>query len=240
MPMRFNNLIISGLLFSFSLLLRLPFTSKLLYHWDSVQFALAIKDYNVVLHQPQPPGYILYVLLGRGANFFIHNANSALIALSIIFGAAAVVIVFQLGQLMFGKSAGLLAAALFIFSPTVWFYSEIALSDLPDAFMATSLAFFCYKGITESNKAFLYSLLAAAALGLSGGIRQPTLILLLPLLGFTLWYSAKGRGTIIISAAIAVLTLTTASWLIPMLILTGGLSQYLMALGDLAHRIGWL
>src|SRR5919198_1092555 len=44
---------------------RLPYRTRMLYNWDSVQFALALREYDVVKHQPHPPGYVLYVALGR-------------------------------------------------------------------------------------------------------------------------------------------------------------------------------
>jgi hypothetical protein len=43
---------------------RLPYRARMLYNWDAVQFALALSEYDVVKHQPHPPGYILYVALG--------------------------------------------------------------------------------------------------------------------------------------------------------------------------------
>ncbi len=49
-----------ALLFSFlALLLRIPFMSRFLYHWDSVNYALSLERYDVRLHQPHPPGYFL-------------------------------------------------------------------------------------------------------------------------------------------------------------------------------------
>ena len=47
-----------------TVLSRLPYRARMLYNWDSVQFALALGEYDVVKHQPHPPGYILYVALG--------------------------------------------------------------------------------------------------------------------------------------------------------------------------------
>jgi hypothetical protein len=55
-------------LFSLTLLTRVPFTSKFLYELDSVQYALGLQKYDVYLHQPQPPGYFLYVMAGRAVN----------------------------------------------------------------------------------------------------------------------------------------------------------------------------
>ncbi|MBI4245911.1 MAG: glycosyl transferase, partial [Candidatus Rokubacteria bacterium] len=51
-----------------AVLSRLPYRARMLYNWDAVQFALALREYDVVKHQPHPPGYILYVGLGRLVN----------------------------------------------------------------------------------------------------------------------------------------------------------------------------
>ena len=37
------------------LISRIPLTSKYLYEWDAVQFALALKEYDLAKHQPHPP-----------------------------------------------------------------------------------------------------------------------------------------------------------------------------------------
>ena len=44
-----------------TILSRIPFRSRYLFSWDSANFALALEHYNVAFHQPQPPGYPLYV-----------------------------------------------------------------------------------------------------------------------------------------------------------------------------------
>ena len=41
------------------LALHMPFRSQFAYHWDSAQFALAIKEYDIRLSQPHAPGYFL-------------------------------------------------------------------------------------------------------------------------------------------------------------------------------------
>src|SRR5439155_8397165 len=57
--------LLAGALGLLTVLSRLPYRARMLYNWDAVQFALALREYDVVKHQPHPPGYILYVGLGR-------------------------------------------------------------------------------------------------------------------------------------------------------------------------------
>ena len=48
-------------LFLGTVISRVPFRSHVLYHWDSVNFAYAMRRFDVIAEQPQPPGYIAYV-----------------------------------------------------------------------------------------------------------------------------------------------------------------------------------
>ena len=75
------------------MLIRLPFRAKLLYHYDSVQFALALEKYDRYLHQPHPPGYFLYVMADKAVNFFLQNANSSFILVSVVASGLSVVAV---------------------------------------------------------------------------------------------------------------------------------------------------
>jgi hypothetical protein len=62
---RTSPLLLSLSLFLLVIVTRVPFKSDLLYSMDSVNFALALDQYSIPVHQPHPPGYFLYVMLGR-------------------------------------------------------------------------------------------------------------------------------------------------------------------------------
>src|SRR3972149_11100567 len=97
-------------LFFITVFTRVPFGSRLLYHWDSIQFALALKKYDITLHQPHPPGYFLYVMLGRLFNLFINDANTVFVSMSIIFSGLTIVAIYYLGKEMYDKKIAILAA----------------------------------------------------------------------------------------------------------------------------------
>ena len=107
-----NNFILPLFLFLATILTRIPFTSKLLYHMDSIQFALALEQFDVTVHQPHPPGYFLYVMLGRLFNIFIGDPNSTFVAISILFSALTVVVVYYLGIELFDSKCALIATRL--------------------------------------------------------------------------------------------------------------------------------
>ena len=66
-----------------ALLAHLPFRTRMLYAWDSVLHAHALDDFDVVAHQPQPPGYLFDVLAARAVRALTASpANDAYVAVS--------------------------------------------------------------------------------------------------------------------------------------------------------------
>ena len=63
----------------FVLVSRIPFASKILYHWDSVNFAYAMSEFNLAKEQPQPPGYIIYVWLCRLVAILLHDPQTVMV-----------------------------------------------------------------------------------------------------------------------------------------------------------------
>jgi hypothetical protein len=212
-------------LFSLGILTRLPFRSRILYHWDSVNFALALEHFDVRIHQPQPPGYILYILLGRAFNLLFNDPNNSLVWISILFSGLSVAAIFWLGLALFGRQVGLVSAGLALTSPLLWFYGEVALSYVVEAFFVTVIAFCCYRQLAGDRR---YALFASLALGIAGGFRQNTLVLLLPLWLFSVLH-LKWRERI---AAAALLVLVVVAWLATMFHLGGGIDNYYQALSS--------
>src|SRR5215510_15725045 len=89
---------------------RWPYRAHLLPTWDAVQFALALERYDVVRHQPHPPGYILYVALGRLADLVLGDAAGALGSLAILASAVAVFLLYGLAWRLYGRGAAVVAA----------------------------------------------------------------------------------------------------------------------------------
>jgi hypothetical protein len=64
-------------------LTRFVFRSHYLYDIDSVNFGLALRHFDPMVFQPHPPGYFLYICLGRLVKTVIPDPNAALAAISI-------------------------------------------------------------------------------------------------------------------------------------------------------------
>src|SRR5438876_1162313 len=96
MGMEFSRRFTSGLLVCAVALSRFLFRSHYLYDIDSVNYALALDRFDPTVHQPHPPGYFLYVYLGRLARLAFRDSNTALVFLSIVASCAAAAMIYVL------------------------------------------------------------------------------------------------------------------------------------------------
>ena len=211
------------------LISRLPWTSRVLYHWDSVNFALALGEFNLAKEQPQPPGYLLYVWLGRLVQLALPDPQSAMLAISIAASAAAVVALAWLGTLLFNRRVGWMAAAFLAASPLFWFYNEIALPHSLDAFLVIVSAGLLY-GVMRGEQKYL--LPAVVVLAVAGGVRQQTLVFLAPAALFALRKQNWRR----LLAAAGLGALLCLAWFIPLIAASGGLAAYLQVTNDFTDR----
>jgi hypothetical protein len=208
---------------------RMPFATRVLPTWDSVQFALALREYDVVKHQPHPPGYILYVAAGRAVDAVLGDPARSLGWLSIAASALTVFLVYRLAGLLYGRATALLAAAGLALSPLFWFHGAIGVSYAAEAALATLVAWLGWRA-REGGAAWILG--SALALGVAGGVRQSILVVLAPLWLAMAWAGARRRPRIL-AAALAVLAGATAAWLVPMVWLAGGARAYLAAAREL-------
>jgi len=219
---RFQTLIF----FFLTLLTRLPFRSHFLYDHDSVQFALGMRDYDVYLNQPHPPGYFLYVYTARLINYFVRDANVSLVWLSIVASALTVAVIYNLGSAIFGRREGWWAALLTATSPLFWFFGEVALTYVVAACFASLIGLFAWRLLNERGR-WIY--LFPVVLGVAAGFRQDLLVFLGPL--WLLGFAKADWRTFAIASLLLILTLML--WFVPMLVATAGSARYFSALSEL-------
>jgi hypothetical protein len=211
---------------------RWPYRARMLYNWDAVQFALALHEFDIAKHQPHPPGYLLYVLLGRLLNAWLGDPTFAYVGLAMLFSAGTTFVVFWLGRRLYDRVTATAAAALLAVSPLFWFYGSVGLTYAGEAFGASLIAWYAYGALQGSPRA-LY--LGALALGLMGGMRQSILVLLCPL-----WVGCALLGIRSLPRLITaggVLIASVLSWFLPMLWLTGGVAAYARASAQLYDSV---
>ncbi len=215
-----------------TVLSRLPYRARMLYNWDAVQFALAIKEFDVAKHQPHPPGYFLYVLLGRLLDGLLNDPNAAYVALAVLFSGATTFVVFFLARALYDRLTAVAASSLLAVSPLFWFYGEVGLTYAGEALLASAVAYLAYQALHGSER---HVYLSAFYLGLAGGMRQSILLLLFPLwLGCVMIGRRSLRTLLLGLGAMAAAVLT---WFLPMVWLTGGLARYIEAFSELLSSV---
>ncbi|MCG3207998.1 MAG: hypothetical protein FOGNACKC_01599 [Anaerolineae bacterium] len=224
-----NNWLVTGVLFVVVIVSRYLFVSKILYHWDSVNFAMAIKEFDLSKGQPHPPGYIGYVWLTRLVDAFFNNAQTTLVLISVISSALAVVALFFLGKAMFGRTTGLIASVFLAFSPLFWFYGEIALPHTLDALLVIVAVWWLYETM-RGDLRYLYPAVIMSAV--AGGVRPQTLVFLAPLILFAI----KRVGWRKFFVAIILGALICLAWFIPLMSWSGGVARYLEVTGDFSEQ----
>ncbi len=206
--------------------LRLPFQSQILHEWDSVQFALALDNFDIRLHQPHPPGmFVIYVFLGRFLNLFMADANTSLVWLSTLSAGLATATIFLLTTTWFGRQTGLITALLILASPLVWFQGEVALSYMLEFFWTLLIVWGCFY-LRYGNKFAFYS--STILLGLAGGIRPNTLFFLAPLWLAAFLFGLRNNKYQIKHFLIALFLglIAVACWFLPLVMMSGGFPEY--------------
>src|SRR5438477_1573830 len=116
----------------------LPYFPKSLEDLDSINFALGVRHFDVAQHQPHPPGYPVFIALGKGVHLVVPSEARALGIVAVAAGsvsAFALVVLFRRIAEMasFGQSMTLSVAAALLAgtAPLYWFTAARPLSDVP-------------------------------------------------------------------------------------------------------------
>lgn len=213
-----------------TLLSRLPFVSDRLWDHDSIQFALGVEKYDPAAHHPHPPGYPLYIGLLKLLAALGIDPQHAMVALAIFGGALGAALLFLVTVRLTRESpevawrAGLFAGGIYAFNPLLWFYGELQLTYALEGGLAVAIAYGAWR-MPESRRAFL---LACAVFPLAGGLRQSTMILLVPLFlygVFRTWRSGRLSWKLLFGGGALSVAITLA-WFIPLVRACGGYSEY--------------
>src|SRR5262249_13656213 len=100
--------------------------------WDESLFALGVRNYDVTVQHPHPPGYPLFILFAKMARLAVRDdfrSLQAVVALAsfLLFPAT----FFLLRELRVRFRIAIIGACITAFLPTVWYYGGTALSDVP-------------------------------------------------------------------------------------------------------------
>jgi hypothetical protein len=237
----------------------LAFLSPTLEDIDSINFALGVRHFDVAQHQPHPPGSPVFVALGKISTpvfkaLGVPGAESRALAIwSVLAGAAIVPLVFVLFAALDGdRRRAFWSAALSACAPLAWFTAARPMTDMTGlalALASQALAIRVWAGHGSATALFA----AGAIAGLAAGVRIQTAALTVPvfllaalsrttLLRFApvraLGPCQTGRGSRLsianVSTAVAAALAGVLLWAVPLVVVSGGPTQYLVALGSQA------
>ncbi len=198
--------------------------------WDSVQFVLGVIDYNILTHQPHPPGYFLYVHTAKLLGLMGLPPYLALVVMSVCAGGLTVGLAAWWAGWVWGWRGGLVAAALTLFSPLAWVYATRGDTYAISGFFSLLVGYLCWRMLTDPEQSVWP---AAVGIGLAGGFRPTDALFLAPL---WLWVMRR-RPWHQVAAAVVIFGLITCLWAIPMVGSVGGIATYREVSGHLSRMV---
>lgn len=148
--------------------------SRTLWDWDEVQFCLGLRDYDVAAYQPHPPGFPLYIALGKLVRLIAPSDFLALQTVSVVGAMALFPLVFLLAREMrFRFETAWGGALLMAFLPNVWLFGGTAFSDVPTLAVNVAACVLLLRGC-RSRRAYFAG---AVVLGLAAAMRPQALLI---------------------------------------------------------------
>jgi hypothetical protein len=141
--------------------------SRSVWDWDEALFTMAMRDYDVRLHHPHPPGFPVFIAVARLVRFIVPDDFRALQTVNVIAAMFVFVAVFLFArELRLRFATCVSAGALFAFFPNVWFFGGGAFSDIPSIVLVLFAVTFLLKGARNRNAYWFGTLLLALAIGI--------------------------------------------------------------------------
>ena len=170
-----------------------------LWDWDEALFMLGMRSYDVTQHHPHPPGFPVYIALGRLVRLVIHSDFRALQAINLAAGMLLFPAMFLLArELRLRFPTAVVAGVLCAFFPNVWFFGGSAFSDVASIVLVIFAAAFLLRGC-RSAEAYL---VGALLLALAAGIRPQNLMIGLAPGLIATWYRSRVSWRDVIFAAL--------------------------------------
>lgn len=179
--------------------------------YDAVNYALAVREFNVTLDMPHPPGAPLFVFFCRLLSLIVSDIPTALSLVSAAGGAVFVITWRRIFILLLSPRAAAVGAIILAVSPGVWMTSSQLMSDSLAA-AALSLRLLLALYFARSGRSVIYFLFSAL-LAITVGIRPQYGLLVIVLFFTSLAYFRLSRREMV--RAILIFTLANLMWLLP-------------------------
>jgi len=202
-----------------------------LWEYDEPLFSEALIRYDPRIHHPPPPGYPVFIAIGKVVNLFLRDPFRSLVTTSFLGSLVGMLALTAAFSRASGRLAiGLSGALLFYLSPAMLVHSTLPISDpaaLALLFISLYFAVRCFSEEPTPRIALLLALFS----GLTVGCRPQYCITVVPLFLISVWWIRNWRTRVL---ALATFTLVCLTWLLAMIDAVGGLAlswQWLTAQG---------
>ena len=208
----------------------LPYLPPTLGDLDSINFALAVREFDVAAAQPHAPGYPLYVGLARLATAGLfaagdpRNAPHALSLVNLLGAVLALVAVFGLARALEYPPRRALAAAIVTGTiPLYWFSAVRPLSDLLALALATGAHAFLARAWLKGGR--WHAAAGALLAGAAAGFGFLTAALTLPLFAAVMLTRGERYSRLLAATGFAA---GIASWIAPLVLDAGAAATWRM------------
>jgi 4-amino-4-deoxy-L-arabinose transferase-like glycosyltransferase len=186
---------------------------------DTVNLAYALESFDPTSHQPQPPGYPLFVILARAVDWFLSRPEISFWIISIAATVAAAAVLYLLADRMMSRWAAVAVVILFLLNPILWF-SRLRSPLRPWLALFSSLVAYCAWRCWNGERRFVWW--GALALGIGAGFRPDLLAYLFPLWAVSAWKATRSWLPIIKGCVLV--TFVSMIWFAPVVYTMGGLA----------------
>jgi hypothetical protein len=201
---------------------------KYLYYFDSANFALSLEHFDPALHQPQPPGYPLFVGLIRVIHLIVQSPERVLLIAGVLGSCVATLLLYWMTAGLFGRAPGILSAALLASNPVFWFGG---VTNQIRVFIAVSVAgvgLAAWRALQGPHRA-RWLCATFAVLGIAAGFRPAEATLLLPLAAWVWWRNGPSLRRLLPGLCLCA---TALPWLFVTLQIVGGPWRMLAIMRD--------
>jgi hypothetical protein len=188
---------------------------------DNVNLAFSLHNFDPRVHQPQPPGYPLFVGFARILNFAFRDPERTFYAISLLVSALCLPVAVALGKRMFSEWAGAAAAFLLLVAPVFW-HAGLDGPLRPNLALFSLLTGYCCWRCWNGEKQF--AVWSAVALGIGSGFRPDLLAFLLPVWLLSVWTGTRSWRALI--KASLVLGGIVGVWLGALIFAVGGVQSF--------------
>ncbi|VAX16282.1 hypothetical protein MNBD_NITROSPINAE03-346 [hydrothermal vent metagenome] len=135
---------------------------------DGVNFILGVQRYDLQFHRPHFPGYPVYIMVGKLLHAVTLSPERALVALSVISGAACIWLMFVWLKKFYSRDTALLCSTALAVNPVFFEFSHKIFTEIPAmALLLASLAVLRNPANASTKRWFV----SGAIMGILLGVR---------------------------------------------------------------------